>query len=743
VTFVINLPFAGNLLEGNKVKLEIKLFGRLQVTDSIGAVMPPLRQRAERLLVYLLLHRRAPQRREQAAFTLWPDTSEEEALATLRRALSDLRAVLPAWVDGDWLLVSPREIRWNPSSPYQLDVDEFERLARQAAPQSLRAAAALYTGDLLPELDDDWVLAERERLRLVQAEILQRLIAHHRAMREYNLAIDYAQAALALDPLAEAVHRELIAIRYETGDRAGALAAYERFRAEVWDELGVEPMPETQALAQAIARGERLTPAQPARSGPAPAPAAVPGEAPIGREREIEQLAGWWEAAGQGRGSLVILSGEAGVGKSDLVRWLENSAAQSGGLVLTGQCYQFERTLPYQPIVEMLRAAVGPLQHTALLPAYRALLARLVPEILETAGPPGGEADLLTGDLRPQLYEAMLQAFLALARDQPLLLAFEHIHWAAESTLDWLIYCAPRLPGSRMLVLVTCRTSEIGADHALKRLEQRFSREGAVQSLRLLPFGREITHGWVARESHLSGPGLDRVADCLFRETGGHLFFLQELVRGLKETGQIVLVDRAWSGRFVEDAPCADAFVPETLRSAILARVARLPDLPRKFLKTAAVAGGPFYYDVVRQAEHWTDDQALDALDETLQRGFIQEDDLPGRYGFVHHLVEEAVYANMSPPRRVYRHREVAMAIQALHPGEYEALADHFERAGEDEPARRHHLRAAERALELGALTDAAAHFTSALRRWPEDDPEGRAEVAARLEACAVPHAVE
>jgi DNA-binding SARP family transcriptional activator len=714
------------------LNLEIKLFGRLQIDTPSRTVGQPLRQRAERLLVYLLLHRRTHLRREQVAFSLWLDLPESEALATFRRALSDLRSHLPGWEGGDWVLVTPRDIQWNASAPFQLDLDEFERLARQATPNSLHAAASLYSGDLLPEFDDEWIVAERERLRGVQLEILSRLVAHHRAVHEFSLALECAQTALALDPLAENFHREVISIRYETGDRAGALAAYDRLCIQLRDELGVEPMPETYKLAQAIARGEPLL--SPDQGGKAQ-PAASLGTqiSPIGRKRETSQLVTLWKNAEQGRGSLVIISGEAGVGKSDLTRWLSDEVTQRKGLALSGQCYQFERTLPYQPISEVLRSTVSLVKNTELLPTYRSMLTRLVPEFLDTLNLPAVEAGTAASDLRPQLYEAMLQTFLALARSQPLLLTFEHVHWAAESTLDWLTYIVPRLSKSSILMVVTCRTSEIGAGHSLKRLEQRFSREGSVQSLRLGPFDEETTRSWIANQSGLTGLRLDKVSTCLYQETGGNLFFLQELVRGLQDAEQILVGNGIWSGQFVEETPCPEKFVPEPLRAAVLTRVDRLDDLPRRFLKTAAVAGDVFYYDVIRQAESWTDDQALDALDEITQRGFIREGEVGGLYEFVHTIVEEAIYANMSIPRRMHRHREIARAIQALHPEDYEALAYHFERAGEDTQARQYHLRAAERALQLDSLSDAHIHYQSALQHEIGNGSNSQTEISNRL----------
>jgi DNA-binding SARP family transcriptional activator len=715
------------------LRLAIHLFGSFQIFVGEVSILSRLRLRSQRLLIYLLLHREGRLRRDQVAFNLWPDLPEEESLAMLRRALSDLRLALSPLEDNDWVLASPQEVGLNLGAPLVLDVADYTRLIDQDTPVSLHAAVDLYTGNLLPEFDDEWVIVERERLRQIQLDVLHRLISHHRAIHETTQAVDVVRKALALDPYAETAHREMMGLYYESGDRAGALAAYERLRAQLQADLGVEPMDETQAMAQAIAHGKSL----PGSPGPLPAhfpSSSIPPIALVGREEEQAKLRQFWKTTEAGRGSLVIVGGEAGVGKSDLVHWMVEEVDRRKGLVLAGQCYEFERSLPFHPIVEMLRPAAGLLQHIKLLPAYRALLARLVPELLETIGIPDSSTELASADNRLQLFEAFLQAFLALARSQPLLLLFEHVHWAAESTLDWLTYIVPRLGNSHILVLITYRDSEIGIGHALKRLEQRFTRQGYVGSLGLLPLTPQATLELVMQLSGLKNERLSRVANCLYEETGGNLFFLQELVRGQIDLGRIRVRNGIWEGQFVEDTQCDEHFLPDSLRAVILTRIERLADTPRKFLKTAAVAGDVFQYEVVRQAEKWSEDQALDALEEVLRRGFIREEQAPGSYVFVHHLTLEAIYTNMSVPRRHYRHRELAKAILELYPDDFEALAYHFDRAGEIEQARIYHLRAAERSAEYADMKDAAGHFKAALEAWPEKDPDGKAEVMHKVE---------
>lgn len=694
--------------------LKLKLLGQLQMISGATTLTPLLRPRARRLLAYLLLHRHTPLPRQEIAFKLWLDSPEKEALGTLRRALSELRTALPKWPAGEWIVEAHDGLRWNLDAPYWLDIEAYERLIGPATPAGLHEAISLYTGDLLLDFDDDWVLAERERLHQTQFTNLRQLVAHHRALGEVETALDLTRRALDLDPLAEAVYRDLIALRYEAGDRAAALAEYERLRALLRDELGVEPMTETEALRTAIVRGVPLPAAEDATAA---SPLTRLPDLPklFGREVEMDKLSLLWTEAASGRGRLALVGGEAGVGKSHLALNLADYAIQQSGLALVGHCYEFERALPYQAIVEMLRSAANLLRNAALPAIHRATLARLVPDILGVAGRPVEEATLSPDDLRAQLFETLLQAFLALARSRPLLLLFEDVHWAAESTLDWLTYIAPRLNASRLLVAITYRTDEVDAEHALARLGRRFAYEGMVSTISLKPLSQEANREWIAHLSGLEGQLAVQMADRLFVETMGNPFFLEEIVRGLIEAGQIFASEGRWAGAFVEAAPGAVVPLPESLRETIRARLERLTEMARTFLRAAAVAGRVFEYELVRHAEGWADELALGALEELLARGFIREGEGKGNFAFVHHLVQEAIYADLTTPRRTYRHRRLAEAIQALQPDAFESLAHHFIAAGERDTAIEYSRRAAQRAEALYAYEEASRHLRTTL----------------------------
>ena len=231
--------------------LHIHLFGHLHLfyeERPFSFTAPP---KTLPLWVYLLLHHIQAVPRDTLAFTLWPDVAEKTARANLRRHLHQLQAALPPSIpDKPWLLREAGTLQWNPAAGYWLDVAEFERLSRVA--DYLGKAVALYSGDLLPELDEAWLFSHRDRLRNQFFANLSQLIASCWAQRDLAQAIAYAQQALTHDPLREEMVCWLLRLYYEIGDRATALQTYERFVQRLQEELGVAPQTETMAAYQAL-----------------------------------------------------------------------------------------------------------------------------------------------------------------------------------------------------------------------------------------------------------------------------------------------------------------------------------------------------------------------------------------------------------------------------------------------------------------------------------------------------------
>lgn len=719
--------------------LQIRLFGHLQVGNQGDRAAVVLRPRAQRLLAFLLLHRRAAISRQRIAFELWTDSLESEASATLRRALSDLRVGLPLADRASLIRVGRDRLQWNCDAPYWLDIEAFEELIKQSSPASLADAVALYTGDLLAEWDDEWIVVEREQLRQGQIGALHRLVAHHRALGEYEQARHLARAALELDPLAEALHRELMAVYYEAGDRTGALAQFGRLRDRLRHEVGAEPMAETQALRDSIVRGGPLPTGGrdlPRLSPVAPAIATSPR--PIGRENEMARLEALWESTAAGRGHCALVSGEVGVGKTYLARGFARHAALRGGLVLIGHSLELEHALPFQPIAEMLRAAADRLRRADLSYLQQEALDRLAPEVLGKTIVPAAPAGSFSGDVRAQVFEALFQIFLRLARSQPLLLLVEDVHWADSSTLDWLTFLAHRVGASRLLLVITFRTGEVGDRHALPRLRRRLQAGGALAAITLAPLSREANRRLVAHLSGLRGERLIRAADRLFTESAGNPFFVHEIVRGLLDVGELIVKDSSWTGPFVDADPETRIVLPDSLRETIAARVARLPATDVRFMQLAAVAGRVFDYRLIREAAGWTEEQALETIEDLLARGFVREGPGDGMCSIAHHLVREAIYADLAVPRRRHWHRQLARTLvqtagrlpPILRPPRAGLIVHHALAAEDYALVPEWALLAAQHAYALYAYADAmkaldaAAHALERLRHDPDFDLE-------------------
>ena len=233
--------------------LRINLFGPLRLCYHDQPVKFAALPKTLPLFAYLLLNRAKPIGRTTLACTFWPDHNEADARSNLRRHLYELRRVLPpAPDDCPWLLIDNSSVQWNPAAPYWCDVVAF--LQASSNPGQLAEAIPLYTDDLLPELYEDWIFVEREGLRNRFFDTLSQLLSQARDRGDQTAALGYAQQILHFDPLREDVLRELMTLRYATGDRAGALQAYQRFVQRLREALDIAPMVETSALYDTLAR---------------------------------------------------------------------------------------------------------------------------------------------------------------------------------------------------------------------------------------------------------------------------------------------------------------------------------------------------------------------------------------------------------------------------------------------------------------------------------------------------------
>lgn len=370
--------------------LSIQMLGGIRITagDTVVRIGQP---RLQRLLVYLLLHRRHPRPRQQIAFTLWPDTNEEQALKNLRTLLTRLRHTLP---DLDqYVETTPYALQWRQDAPCQLDVVAFEaacaegmqadrRQQADVASTAYARAAQLYTGDLTPGWYDEWLVPERERLRQMFLDALERLAVLRAKQSDHRAALSYAQRLQRADPLHEAAYRHLMQLHLDLDDRAAALRVYHTCATTLRNELGVDPAPATQALYLQVLTVDEGAAAPAGQVAAPPIPATTPvAAALVGRQAEWEALKRAWQATTTGRAHLVLISGEAGIGKTRLAEELLAWVERQGTPVAVARGYA-GGSLAYAPVTEWLRSA-GLRQNVQQLEGiWRSETARLLPELL-------------------------------------------------------------------------------------------------------------------------------------------------------------------------------------------------------------------------------------------------------------------------------------------------------------------------------------------------------------------------
>ncbi len=669
------------------------------------------------LLAYLVLHRQRSIKRAALAFTLWPDVLETDARANLRRHMHYLRKLLPV-TKPNWLRTDGDCVQWNPDAPYWLDVAEFERLSDD--PSTLDLAVALYGGDLLAGIDDEWIYPDRERLReLYLADVCQ-LVHLRRAERDYAQAIVYAQQALACDSLREDIVRLLISSRYETGDRAGALDEYKQFAERLHGALGVEPMPETRALYEAVQHNARLPGLVAATDDGAKSAQSSAGRAAAinfalpfsGRAEEIDELSSAWKQAASGNGRLVLICGEAGVGKTRLAHEVTLLVEKQGGRVLAGSTSPDEPR-PYQAITEALESVLPLVAAIDLSPVWRATLSTLLPRIAaqqstQTLGRALAPA-LDPERERDRLFEALTLCFQRLAEPRPLLLVLEDLHWAGEASLALLEWLARRAAGHAILILATYRGEEVDRNHPLRRLRRNLEWTKLGDHLSLERLSAPAVAKLLAQVPEFQSASPDVVRWLQAKSEGNPLF--------------IEFFIQHWLDVNCSPSPNDPDAIPSGVQAMIARRLECLSEQARLLSEIASVVGVTFDIETMQQVSGWEEPQALSALNELLDHRLVREAGGKGLFEFVftHHLIQSVIYAGLDERRLRRWHLRVGQAMEGLYtgrdalsagPGLAGELGRHFALGGDAHRAVPYLLTAARQALELYA-DEQALHLIS------------------------------
>jgi DNA-binding SARP family transcriptional activator/tetratricopeptide (TPR) repeat protein len=706
------------------------LLGDLRVeVDGAVVDLASLSHKARLLLAMLALERRV-HGRSQLAGRLWPDVREDSARVSLRTALSRLRTALgPA---ATRVLQSERDGGLALAPEVGTDIDDVERLLRDG---DAEMAFERCSAELLPGLDDDWVLERRDELRERLAHGLRLAAAAGEVAGDLERAVALTRRMAALDPLAETPHRELIRRLAVAGDRGAALATYDRFRDRLAQELRVAPSVTTRSLVEQI-RSERdeeprvVPPARIASGGALPdLPAVLNSTEPaplIGRQEALARLRDCWQRVSAGDAAMAVIAGEAGAGKTRLISAFAHETRERGAFVLGGPCHE-EAAAPYGAFTEALR------QHSAWFGAPSGWIAvelgRLLPDL---AGPDRVEGD--PQHARHRLFEAVASVLRDTAGVVPVLLVIEDIHWADHSTLLMLAHLTRTVRTAPLLVVGSLRVEEGRDRPTLEALLEELRRERRLDEVTLRGLSPHEVGELVS--AHLGARASPDLAELLHRRTGGNPLFVEETVRHLREVHPAATAEQL--------VGAATSEIPRGVKAVIDRRLARLPSPVRAAVTAGGVAGEAFGLDDVVAASGFVDDDAVIALDGVLATGLVVDEARPGRYRFAHALVRETVLGTVTTTRRALMHRRLAEAIETLPPSRREPrlpdLARHLLDAHplvEADRVAAVVVRAAEQATSQLGYENAAALLDGALAKLEAPDAERAALLLALGDARA------
>lgn len=723
--------------------------------------------------------------RDALAALLWPDLDQSRARAALRRTLSPLRQAI------DWRIldVSRDAIGLRPAAQAAaalwVDAVEFQHLLGEVAAHAhhqeplcnrcrarLQQAVALYRDDFMAGFSlrdapafDEWHYFESEQLRRAFAGALEQLTHDFTHLGDYDRAIELARRHLALDPLAEQAHRSLMQLYTWSGQRSMAVRQYRDCVRILEQELGVAPLEETTALYERIL-GDDLPPPLPPHATPAPPTASQIAPAPpppahalplVGRDEAWMQLEAAYATTGN-QGRLLLIEGEAGIGKTRLA---EAFLQQATGPVLRARCYEGESNLAYVPFIGAMRQALEQAGNGAPghllqdVPHYLlSEAARLLPELRPAVAPALEPAERLSGPgAQSRFYEAICRVLIALTTPRDAVpgqaargvFFIDDVHWADDASLELLSYLVMRLPQRPLFVLLTWRPELLPANQRLQLLLSGAQRSANATRLALQRLSAQEVDELLDFAQEAGQPISPDWRDALYRTTEGLPFFIVEYLNAARR-GELHPDQRQPPGDAA--APAArhlslDALlpldsagldpaaaqsswaVPPAIHSLLQSRLDGVDEIGWQLLNTAAVIGRSFDFDTCRIASGRSEEEAVTAIEALLARGLIVELPAAGpgtaaaapHYDFSHNQIRALVYHDTSLVRRRLLHRRVAEALAQRAPDASQAaqIARHFLLAGQEASAAAYFWRAGEHARSLYANATALSHLRAAL----------------------------
>ena len=732
-------------------RLRIGILGPLHVENDDGPLQITAPKQRE-LLALLALHRGHSVGVEQLVDALWSDDPPRSATKTLQTYISGLRRILPdeslRTVPGGYELVLAGE---------DFDADVFEALTKSArrkltggelagAAELLEEGLALWRGRALADMPGgfNWVAAgtRLDELRRVALEDLADIRMEAGADGEL---IAELEAAVSEEPLRERRWAQLMTGLYRSGRQADALRAYRRLQEHLSNELGIEPSVELAQLEQAVllqdpsldwVRSDAFQNDVGPTNVPLPSRLAQEPEVGIvGRLGELEVLHSSLKrvSAGDGR-ELILIAGEAGVGKTTIAAMLARNAHRQGACVLFGRC-QEETGAPYQPFSEALGSYVTTAPDELLashVDVYGPNLGLMIPALCSRLGIAQPSSSTDPEAERYLLFAVAVDLLVRASKTQTVVVVVDDLQWADKPSLQLLRHVVTSLEPLRLLIVVTCRNTELSQSDPLVDTLAGLRREPGIGRIDLkgLDDADVVTFLERSKGDTLNDADVG-LAEALYRETDGNPFFVTEVLHHLADTGRFGPGTRTTVGAEIE---AEGWLLPDSVREVVGARVVRLGEPARQTLALASVMGRDFNLELLASVSHWSEDELLDVLDGAIAAGLVREvNDVSGHFSFTHALIRRTLYDDIGPTRRSRLHRAIAEALEATgrapSAAEVRHLAHHWFQATQPVDASKaieYARRAAEAALDALAPDEALRYYGQAMQLHalsPDADP--------------------
>lgn len=429
---------------------------------------------------------------------------------------------------------------------------------------------------------------------------------------------------------------------------------------------------------------------------------ALPAGQLVGREAERERLVAAIDAVGQRRPRAVLLAGEPGAGKTRLAQEIMLEVRNRGFVIGLGACLETRESVPYYPFLDAL---------TGILEASSASLAEW-PYLQRLAGG-GSESDSDSVRAQAELDERVRREFAGflagVAEERPLAILLDDLHWADDSSLQLLQHLVRSLAGRPVFLLGTYRDVEVRREHPLEQVLRELRRTDLVEVLAVRRLPPEGTSALVAAsfgEEEISA----EFAGLVHQQTDGNPYFVQQVLRALVERGDVYRQGAGW-----ERKELADIEIPESIRSTIGERVARLPQVSQEVLHSAAVLGSRFAFDDLVALSELDPDGLESALDAAAGAGLVRQEGNDG-YAFEHAVAQQCLLVELPTRRRRRLHSRAGQVIEATPAASNRAgeIAFHYAEADEPDAAARWWLEAARNAQRLFAYSEAETHLRRA-----------------------------